>query len=115
MRPHYDVEMKDAVIPQVRVGYVFDVILRRSGAAALEEIGPIATTFGRLAEILGQWLSRGGFRKDVPGEILVEGVEAFLMQTLALNFCALHRDKRMKDRLLPYLRAWLAPPVSVKA
>ena len=110
MRPHYDVEMKDAVIPQVRVGYVFDVILRRSGAAALEEIGPIATTFGRLAEILGQWLSRGGFRKDVPGEILVEGVEAFLMQTLALNFCALHRDKRMKDRLLPYLRAWLAPP-----
>jgi hypothetical protein len=94
---------------------VFDVILRRSGAAALEEIGPIATTFGRLAEILGQWLSRGAFRQDVPGEILVEGVEAFLMQTLALNFCALHRDKRMKDRLLPYLRAWLAPPASVKA
>jgi AcrR family transcriptional regulator len=95
--------------------YVFDVILRRSGAAALEEIGPIATTFGRLAEILDQWLSRGAFRKDVPSEILVEGVEAFLMQTLALNFCALHRDKRMKDRLLPYLRAWLAPPASVKA
>jgi AcrR family transcriptional regulator len=95
--------------------YVFDVILRRSGAAALEEIGPIATTFGRLAEILGQWLSRGAFRKDVPGEILVEGVEAFLMQTLALNFCALHRDKCMKDRLLPYLRAWLAPPVPVNA
>lgn len=95
--------------------YVFDVILRRSGAAALEEIGPIATTFGRLAEILGQWLSRGAFRKDVPSEILVEGIEAFLMQTLALNFCALHRDKRMKDRLLPYLRAWLAPPASVRA
>lgn len=95
--------------------YVFDVILRRSGAAALEEIGPIATTFGRLAEILGLWLSRGAFRKDVPGEILVEGIEAFLMQTLALNFCALHRDKRMKDRLLPYLRAWLTPTVSVRA
>lgn len=89
--------------------YVFDVILRRSGAAALEEIGPIALTFGRLEEILGQWLSGGAFRKDVPKDILVEGVEAFLVQTLALNFCALHRDKPMKDRLLPYLRAWLAP------
>lgn len=89
--------------------YVFDVILRRSGAAAMEEIGPIALTFGRLEEILGQWLTQGAFRKDVPNDILVEGVEAFLVQTLALNFCALHRDKPMKDRLLPYLRAWLAP------
>lgn len=89
--------------------YVFDVILRRSGAAALEEIGPIALSFGRLGEIVGQWLDQGNFRKDVPNDILVEGVEAFLVQTLALNFCALHRDKPMKDRLLPYLRAWLAP------
>jgi AcrR family transcriptional regulator len=89
--------------------YVFDVILRRSGAAALEEIGPIALTFGRLEEIVGQWLEKGAFRKDVPNDILVEGVEAFVVQTLALNFCALHRDKPMKDRLLPYLRAWLAP------
>jgi hypothetical protein len=31
------------------------------------------------------------------------------MQTLALNFCALHKDKTMKARLQPYLRAWLAP------
>ncbi|MDP1688359.1 hypothetical protein, partial [Hydrogenophaga sp.] len=89
--------------------YVFDVILRRSGAAAMEEIGPIATTFGRLGEILGGWIDLGTFRKDVPNDILVEGVEAFLVQTLALNFCALHSDKRKKDRLLPYLRAWLAP------
>jgi AcrR family transcriptional regulator len=91
--------------------YVFDVILRRSGAAALEEIGPIALSFGRLGEIVGQWLDQGSFRKDVPNDILVEGVEAFLVQTLALNFCALHRDKPMKDRLLPYLRAWLAPAI----
>jgi len=89
--------------------YVFDVIMRRSGAMALEEIGPIACTFGRLGELMGQWLAQGAFRKDVPPEILVEGVEAFLMQTLALNFCALHRDKPMKARLQPYLRAWLAP------
>lgn len=89
--------------------YVFDLIMRRSGALALEEIGPIALSFGRLGELVGQWLAQGAFRQDVPIEILVEGVEAFLMQTLALNFCALHKDKTMKARLLPYLRAWLAP------
>lgn len=89
--------------------YVFDLIMRRSGALAVEEIGPIALSFGRLGELVGQWLARGAFRQDVPIEILVEGVEAFLMQTLALNFCALHKDKTMKARLQPYLRAWLAP------
>jgi AcrR family transcriptional regulator len=92
--------------------YVFDLIMRRSGAMALEEIGPIALSFGRLGDIVGGWLAQGAFRKDVPIEILVEGVEAFLMQTLALNFCALHKDKTMKARLQPYLRAWLAPAVS---
>ncbi|UJW81519.1 TetR/AcrR family transcriptional regulator [Hydrogenophaga sp. SL48] len=89
--------------------YVFDLIMRRSGAMAVEEIGPIASTFGRLGELMGQWLAQGSFRKDVPLEILVEGVEAFLVQTLALNFCALHKEKSMKARLQPYLRAWLAP------
>ena len=89
--------------------YVFDLIMRRSGALAVEEIGPIALSFGRLGELVGQWLAQGAFRQDVPIEILVEGVEAFLMQTLALNFCALHKDKTMKARLLPYLLAWLAP------
>ena len=89
--------------------YVFDLIMRRSGALAVEEIGPIALSFGRLGELVGQWLAQGAFRRDVPIEILVEGVEAFLMQTLALNFCALHKDKTMKARLQPYLRAWLAP------
>lgn len=89
--------------------YVFDLIMRRSGALAVEEIGPIALSFGRLGELVGQWLAQGAFRQDVPIEILVEGVEAFLMQTLALNFCALHKDKTMKARLQPYLRAWLTP------
>ena len=98
-------------IVSVLFTYVFDVILRRSGAMAVEEIGPIASTFGRLGELMGQWLAQGAFRKDVPLEILVEGVEAFLVQTLALNFCALHKDKSMKARLQPYLRAWLAPSV----
>lgn len=90
--------------------YVFDVILRRSGAAAVADIGPIAMGFGRLEEITGQWLTKSAFRQDVPTDTLVEGVEAFVIQTLALNFCALHSHKPMQDRLLPYLRAWLLPP-----
>jgi AcrR family transcriptional regulator len=88
---------------------VFDVILRRSGAAALDEIGPIALTFGRMSEVMAPWLASGDFRKDLPLELLVEGVQALLLQTLALNFCALHRSKPMKERLVPYLRAWLGP------
>ncbi len=89
--------------------YVFDVILRRSGAAALEEIGPIATTFQRMGEVWGPWLATGHFRKDISVELLIEGVQALVLQALALNFCAIHQRKPMKDRLLPYLRAWLGP------
>lgn len=92
--------------------YVFDVILRRSGAAALADIGPIALSFGRLEEITTQWLAKGTFRQDVPTDTLVEGIEAFVIQTVALGFCALRSHKPMKDRLLPYLRAWLSPPTS---
>ena len=54
--------------------YVFDVILRRSGAAAMEEIGPIATTFERMGQVWGPWLATGDFRRDVPVELLVEGL-----------------------------------------
>lgn len=88
---------------------VFDVILRRSGAAAMEEIGPIATTFERMGQVWGPWLATGNFRRDVPVELLVEGLQALVVQTLALHFCALHQHKPMQDRLLPYLRAWLGP------
>ncbi len=89
--------------------YVFDVILRRSGSAALEEIGPIAETFERMGVVMGPWLATGAFRKDVPVELLVEGVQAMVVQTLALNFCAIHQRQPMKDRLRSYLRAWLNP------
>ncbi|MEZ5706563.1 MAG: TetR/AcrR family transcriptional regulator [Burkholderiaceae bacterium] len=89
--------------------YVFDVILRRSGSAALEEIGPIAETFERMGVVMGPWLALGEFRKDVPVELLVEGVQAMVIQTLALNFCAIHQRQPMKDRLRSYLRAWLNP------
>ncbi|MFQ6546685.1 TetR/AcrR family transcriptional regulator [Aestuariibius sp. 2305UL40-4] len=91
--------------------YVFDLILRYSGAAAVEEIGPIARTFGRQMDIAVGWLHEGPFRRDVPADLLAEGVQAFLVQAMALHFCMLHSDQAMRDRLAVYLRAWLMPAV----
>ena len=91
--------------------YVFDVILRRSGAAAIEEIGPIATALGRLGGIVDGWLRhpQATFRKDAPVELLAEGVEAFAIQAVALRFCSLRHDEPPNGRFPAYLRAWLAP------
>lgn len=89
--------------------YVFDVILRHSGAAAVEEIGPIATTFGRQIQILERWLSDKRFRSDISAELQAEGVHAFMLQAMATRFCALHNANSIKDRLSPYLKAWLTP------
>lgn len=90
--------------------YVFDLILRHSGAAAKQEIGPIARTFERQVEVFAQWLMDGPFRKDVPPEILAEGIQAFSVQCMALNFCAINSDEPMPRRLRTYLEAWLCPP-----
>lgn len=90
--------------------YVFDVILRHSGAALAEEIGPIAETFGRFQTVLEGWLKDAPVRRDVPVAMLAEGVGAFFIQVIALHFCALHSDVDMPARLAPWLRAWLLPP-----
>ena len=90
--------------------YVFDLILRYSGAAAVEEIGEIAGTFGRQQEVFERWLTAGFFRKDVPVGILAEGIQAFLIQSVALRFCALHSEQAPDDRLRSYLAAWLTAP-----
>ncbi len=89
--------------------YVFDVCLRLSGAMAVEEIGSIAMTFGRFQEVVSQWVEAGRFRDDLSPELLAEGVHAFVIQTMALRFCALHNSTTIHDRLLPYLKAWLTP------
>ena len=89
--------------------YVFDLILRHSGAAAVEEIGPIATTFGRQIQILEGWVSGGRFRSDISKELQAEGIHAFMLQAMATKFCALHNANSIKDRLGPYLKAWLTP------
>ncbi|MEO0382896.1 MAG: TetR/AcrR family transcriptional regulator [Pseudomonadota bacterium] len=89
--------------------YVFDVIVRHSGAAAKEEIGAIAQTFGRQIEVVARWLEDGPFRNDVPAELLADGVQAFSVQAMALHFCAVNNEQAMPARLTTYLDAWLNP------
>lgn len=89
--------------------YVFDLILRYSGAAAVEEIGPIAMNFGRQVGLFERWVMATPFRKDIGAELQAEGIHAFMIQALATHFCALHNAQSIRDRLGPYLKAWLAP------
>lgn len=91
--------------------YVFDLIFRYSGAASIEEIGVIATTFGRQIEILEKWITECRFRSDITVELVAEGVHAFMLQAIAVRFCALHNSVAVKDRLGLYLDAWLNPAV----
>lgn len=109
-------EMADAMMPMVGFmtceRYVFDVILRHSGAAANVEIGPIAMTFGRHAEVVTLWLADLPFRKDIPASLQAEGVQAFMVQAISLMFCSIHNSVSPRERLETYLSAWLMPAVS---
>ena len=87
--------------------YVFDVIIRHSGAAALEQIGPIAATFERFITVTAAWIAQGPFRQDADPGLLAEGLQAFVVQAMALNFCALNATRPLEDRLAPYLDLWL--------
>jgi len=87
--------------------YVFDVIIRYSGAAMVEEIGPIAMTFGRYLDIVTGWLSGPAFPEKIDAGLLAEGVQAFAVQAMALEFCALHQSEGRDARLTRYLEAWL--------
>ena len=111
--PQTVAEMADALTPlcefMTAERYVFDVIMRHSGAAAIEEIGAIAETFGRMVEIFESWLGARPFRCDIDAALQAEGVHAFLLQAMAVKFCALHNAVSIRDRLGPYLQAWLSP------
>jgi AcrR family transcriptional regulator len=87
--------------------YIFDVIVRHSGAAVKEEIGPIAQTFERTIELVAGWIATGNFRKDVSEVLLAEGVQAFAVQAMALHFCAINNQEEMHLRFKNYLQAWL--------
>ena len=93
---------------------VFEVILRYSGATTVQEIGPIAATFERFVLVLSDWFVDGPFRQDADPATLAEGVQAFMFQALALNFCALNNIRPVRDRLQPYLKLWLNPVASPK-
>ncbi|MEL6934808.1 MAG: TetR/AcrR family transcriptional regulator [Pseudomonadota bacterium] len=94
--------------------YVFDVILRHSGAAASEEVGPIAKTFERYIMVLAPWLATASFRKDVDPWLLAEGVQALGIQCMALHFCAIHKEEPMRERMNRYFSAWLCPSTCTK-
>ena len=106
-------ELIDALIPicafMTSERYVFDVILRHSGAAGLDDVGTIAETFGRQIEVLHRWMEKTPFRQDISAELQAEGIHAFMIQAMAANFCALHNSQSFRDRLVPYLKAWLTP------
>jgi len=89
--------------------YVFDVILRYSGAAAIEKIGVIAESFGRQVEILERWIGNEPMRSDISISMQAEGIHAFMLQAMALKFCALHNSQSIGEYLEPYLSAWLTP------
>ena len=111
-------EMASALMPLLSFmtseRYVIDVALRLSGAAQVATIGPIAETFGRQVEIFAKWSGAPGtqFRTDIDPDLMAEGVQAFAVQAMAANFCALHNSVSVEDRLGPYLQAWLMPPVT---
>ncbi|MFD1342183.1 TetR/AcrR family transcriptional regulator [Litorisediminicola beolgyonensis] len=105
----------DALSPLISVmsaeRTVFDVVLRYSGAAAIEEIGPIAQNFLDQIHLLAGWISplQGHtLRGDVPAELLAEGVQAFLIQSIAMSYCAVEGQVDRSERLRGYLEVWLA-------
>ncbi|WP_271948447.1 TetR/AcrR family transcriptional regulator [Ruegeria faecimaris] len=89
--------------------YVFDLLIRYSGATAIADIGPIAYCFERYFRVVMMWLDAADVRQDIPTELLAEGVQAFAIQAMSLKFCALHASTGFTDRLRVYLDAWLTP------
>ncbi|MEM0947009.1 MAG: TetR/AcrR family transcriptional regulator [Pseudomonadota bacterium] len=90
--------------------FVFDIIMRYSGAAGIEDETEIAINFFRQVALLTRWLDNmADVRRDVGTVLLAEGVHAFAINAMSLKFCALHNANSIRDRLRPYIHAWLAP------
>ncbi|MFQ1700469.1 TetR/AcrR family transcriptional regulator [Loktanella agnita] len=92
---------------------VFDVVIRFSGAAAIETTELISLNFLHQTELVATWIARlqgTVIRSDVDAVLLAEGFQAFAVQAMALKFCALHDAGTHEERLRPYLHAWLAAP-----
>ncbi len=89
--------------------YLFDLIMRHSGVAVEGEAGPISLTFLRMAEVLQDWLSARPYRDDISAVLQAEGVQAFLLHSMAEQFCATNNDRSFQSQLLQLLNAWLLP------
>jgi len=92
---------------------VFDVVVRNSGAMAIEELGPIAQNFADQIALFVRWiapLQGTAYRTDVDPALLGEGIQAFLIQCIAMNFCLVESQMALEDRLLSYLTPWLTVP-----
>lgn len=114
--PQTITDLAQAIVPlmdyigQDRI--VFDVVLRFSGAAAIETTEKISVNFLKQVHLYARWLVAmppDQIRGDVDPGLLAEGIQAFMIQVIALRFCALHNSVSTTDRLLPYLVAWLGP------
>lgn len=112
-QPTSSAEMVQALRPLIAFAtaerYVFDVVIRHSGATAIAEIGPIARAFEQQFRLSLQWVTHPDLkvRDDIPPELVAEGIGAFLIQAISLAFCALHSAVSVEERLKPYLDAWL--------
>lgn len=114
--PHSIPQLVAALLPltalMTQSRTVFDVILRHSGAARIDTLGPIAQSFDKQITLFCRWFDPAGphpFRRDIDPQVLAEGVQAFLTQAMALNFCARNSQVTVEDRLMIYLQAWLTP------
>ena len=89
---------------------VFDIVLRYSGAAGVTDIGPIAQNFIDQVYLFVAWVTplRGvSIRDDVDVMLQAEGIQAFLLQAIALSYCAVEGQVDRRARLRTYLDAWL--------
>ena len=106
-----------ALLPLIEVlgaeRMVFDVALRNSGALSIEEVGAIGQNFIDQIHLFIDWIAplQGSvYRSDVEAPLLAEGIQAFLVQCIALNFCMVECQTPLEARLLSYLTPWLNAP-----
>ena len=78
---------------------------------AVTEIGPVAQNFIDQIDLFTAWIAplQGTvIRDDIDATLLAEGVQGFIVQAIALSFCAIEGAVDMNERLERYLTAWLS-------
>lgn len=111
--------MVDALAPLIAIigaeRTVFEIVVRHSGAMSITDIGPIGQNFIDQVHLFAGWIAplQGTiYRTDVAPELLAEGIQAFVIQCIAMNFCLVESETPLADRLRAYLVPWLSAPKS---